>query len=262
MSKVYLVGAGPGDPELLTVRAHKLLCTADVILYDDLVSPEILQLAAPDALVINVGKRCGEKHVTQEQIHALMIAFASRGKLTVRLKSGDPLLFGRANEEMEALESAHVEFEVVPGVTAALAAAATARVSLTDRRCASSVVFTTGHHAASKGKPDWRRLARPDATLAIYMPGSDYASLGMDLLAAGLSANTPCLIISRIASPEQRSYATTLGKLSGQRILPAPALLLVGHVAGRKQSAPHPAQARIPLHEEPVLPAYAARETA
>ena len=253
MSKVYLVGAGPGDPELLTVRAHKLLRTADVILHDDLVSQEILRLAKSDALLISVGKRCGKKRVSQEQIHALMIAFASRGKRTVRLKSGDPLLFGRANEEMEALESAHVAFEVVPGVTAALAAAATARISLTDRRCASSVVITTGHHSAGKGRPDWRGLARPDATLAIYMPGSDYASLKSELMAAGLSANTPCLVLSRIASPEQRSHATRLGKLSEQKILPAPTLVLVGRVAGRTRSAARFAQTWIPAR---------ARETA
>ncbi|MGA8029509.1 MAG: uroporphyrinogen-III C-methyltransferase [Bryobacteraceae bacterium] len=231
MSKVYLVGAGPGDPELLTVKADRLLRTADVILHDDLVSPEILKLSREDATVINVGKRCGVKRISQEHIHALMIFFASEDRKVVRLKSGDPLLFGRAAEEMKALENARIDYEIVPGITAALAAAASARVSLTHRRHASSVVFTTGHHCAGK-EIDWQGIARPDVSLAIYMPGTDYASLVHKLIAAGLPAHTPCILISRIASPEQQSVVTTIAELLKQTPAPAPTLLLIGAAFG------------------------------
>src|SRR5215472_12046844 len=144
MSKVFLVGAGPGDPQLLTVKAYRLLERADVVLHDDLVSSEILELVCPEAVVMNGGKRL----VTQKLIHALLIWFAASAETVVRLKGGDPLLFGRAAEEMEALAGAGVDYEVVPGVTAAVAAAAAAGISLTDRRSCSHVVFTTAHAAS------------------------------------------------------------------------------------------------------------------
>jgi uroporphyrin-III C-methyltransferase len=137
---VYLVGAGPGDPELLTVRASRLLASCDVVLHDDLVPPAILDAANPRAWILNVGKRCGTKNVTQEEINFLMIDQARKGQRIVRLKIGDPLVFGRAAEEMDALRAAGVTFEVVPGITAAFAAAAELQCSLTDRRSASSIV--------------------------------------------------------------------------------------------------------------------------
>jgi uroporphyrin-III C-methyltransferase len=228
MSKVFLVGAGPGDPELLTLKAHRLLRQADVVLHDDLVSHEVLEIARADAVIINVGKRCGSKHVTQGQIHVLMIWFASCGQTVVRLKGGDPLLFGRAAEEMEALTAAQVEYEIVPGITTALAAAAAERIALTDRRICSTVIFTTGHHSAGKEKPGWRGIARSDTTLAIYMPGSDYARLTQELIAAGLSRETPCMVISRVASRDQRAYRSTLSQIAEFPPLPAPSLFLVG----------------------------------
>src|SRR5581483_8146329 len=193
---VYLVGAGPGDPELLTLNAHNLLRSADVILHDELVSAEVLRLANPAAALINVGKRHGTKRITQDQINSLLVHFAAQGSIVVRLKGGDPLIFGRAGEEMEALNNAGIDFEVVPGITAASAAAAAAQVSLTDRRSASTVVFTTPHHCAGKEHSNWLKTARRDATLAIYMPGSDYETLSHDLEAAGFPAETPCLVVS------------------------------------------------------------------
>jgi len=232
---VYLVGAGPGDPELLTVKAHELLRSADVILHDELVSEEILQLARPDAALINVGKRHGEKRVTQEQIHTLLLHFGSQKLTVVRLKGGDPLIFGRAAEEMQALETAGIDFEIVPGVTAALAAAAAAQVSLTDRRTASTVVFTTSHHCAGKENTDWLKMARHDATFAIYMPGSDYESLAQELDAAGFSGETPCLIVSGAATNAQQARRTTLSHLAALSPLPAPSLVLVGEALAQRR---------------------------
>ena len=231
---VYLVGAGPGDPGLLTLKAHKLLGTADVILHDELVSQEILQLARPDANLVNVGKRHGAKRITQEQINTLLIHFAAQGLTVVRLKGGDPLIFGRAGEEMQALEAASIDFEIVPGITAASAAAAAAQVSLTDRRSASTVVFTTPHRCAGKENTDWLRTARRDATLAIYMPGSGYEALAHDLEAAGFSGETPCLIISGAATHRQQARRTTLSQLAGLPPLPAPSLLLIGESLGHR----------------------------
>jgi uroporphyrin-III C-methyltransferase len=149
--KVYLVGAGPGDPELLTRKAWRVLRSADVVLHDDLVSEEILRVLPRAATVINVGKRCGTKGISQTEINQLMVTLARQGKLIARLKNGDPLLFGRAGEEMEALRQAGIEFDVIPGVTAALGAAASAGISLTDRRHASRVVFVTAHRAGGTG---------------------------------------------------------------------------------------------------------------
>jgi uroporphyrin-III C-methyltransferase len=174
---VYLVGAGPGDPELLTVRASRLLATADAILHDDLVPAAVLQRATAEALIINVGKRCGAKSITQPQINALMVEMANAGLSVVRLKSGDPLIFGRAQEEMDALRSASIPFDVVPGVTSALGAAAALRVSLTDRRASSGVHFTTAHRAAKAhgvghGEPDDGLPGfLSDTTLVVYKPG-------------------------------------------------------------------------------------------
>src|SRR5271163_3316263 len=149
-SKVYLVGAGPGDPDLLTVKALRLLRTADVVLHDDLVTPEILKLVSSTAEVQNVGKRCGSKTIRQEEINFLMVTLAASGRQVVRLKSGDPLIFGRAGEEMEALRRAGIEYEIVPGVTSALGAAAAAGIPLTHRQISSTIVLTAGHQASAK----------------------------------------------------------------------------------------------------------------
>ncbi len=190
--KVYLVGAGPGDPELLTVKALRLLRTADVVLHDDLVTPEILKLISPAAEVQNVGKRCGSKTIRQEEINFLMVTRAASGLQVVRLKSGDPLIFGRAGEEMEALRRANIEYEIVPGVTSALGAAAAAGIPLTHRQASSTMVLTAGHRASSgrasaKDDLDWTQFAATESTLVVYMPGSDYGEISSRLKAAGFA---------------------------------------------------------------------------
>ena len=228
--KVFLVGAGPGDPELLTVRALRLLQTADAVLYDDLVAPEILRLIPSTARVHNVGKRCGKKKIQQEEIDFLMIALADSGLQVVRLKSGDPMIFGRAGEEVEALRRAGVPYEIVPGVTSALGAAASAEIPLTYRGKSSAVVFLTAHQAGVGQMANWRKLASSGATLAIYMPGQNYSELAVRLEAAGVGAETPCAVISRASTPHQRKLHTTVGKLSSMPKLPAPTLLVVGEV--------------------------------
>src|ERR1700751_2291702 len=174
--KVYLVGAGPGDPELLTLKALRVLKTAEAVLHDDLVSPEILRLIPSSAQVHNVGKRCGKKNIQQEEINFLMIALADSGLRVVRLKSGDPLIFGRAGEEIEALRKANIEFEIVPGITAALGAAANAQIPLTHRQVASAIVVVTGHRAGSDEFADWPANIPTDATVVVYMPGYEYGS--------------------------------------------------------------------------------------
>jgi uroporphyrin-III C-methyltransferase len=229
--KVYLVGAGPGDPELLTRKAWRVLQSADVVLHDDLVSEEILRVLPRAAQVVNVGKRCGAKGISQDEINERMVSLARSGKIVARLKNGDPLLFGRAGEEMEALREARIEFEVIPGVTAALGAAAVAQISLTDRRHASRVVFVTAHRAGGTGLTNERHIAN-DTTYVIYMPGNRYTELVEELRAAGIGAEIPCVVISRATTKDETIYRTTVGKLPQSPEAAAPSLLIVGSVAG------------------------------
>jgi len=253
-TKVHLVGAGPGDPDLLTIKAHALLRAADLVLHDDLVPPAILALSSPQAIVVNVGKRCGVKKITQLEINRMMIASARRGMKVVRLKSGDPGIFGRLAEELDALEAARIPFEVVPGITAAAAAAASVGVSLTDRRKSSRLIFVSAHQAHEKDqaeKPDWKALAREDATLAIYMPGRDLASLAAELLAAGLHPSTPAVLVSRASTPAQRDWCATLAELSAAPRLDAPSILLVGRSLDRAEKRAHAeSSAYASAHEE------------
>lgn len=236
--RVYLVGAGPGDPELLTARAARLLASADVVLYDDLVPAAVLKMARPEAQVQNVGKRCGVKSITQGEINGLMIANALGGRSVVRLKSGDPLVFGRAAEEMDALREAKVEFEVVPGITAAFAAAAALGLSLTDRRASSSVEFSSGHHATG-GLPEIQ-----EPTRIVYMPGRDFSLLAGEWRAQGLPGDLPCAAISRAAQPDQQITFTTLDALHGLEPGPAPVLVMAGWVLkDRAQDSGHRGQA-------------------
>jgi len=228
--KVFLVGAGPGDPELLTVKALRLLKSADAVLYDDLVSPEILRLIPATAQLHDVGKRCGTKKIQQEEINFLMIAIADSGLQVVRLKSGDPMIFGRAGEEIEALRKAGIAYEVVPGVTSALGAAAVAEIPLTHRRASSALVLITAHQAANSDEADWSKLVGSGATVVIYMPGQRYAQLAEKLKAAGLSGDTPCAIISRATAPDQRTVMTSIDQLQLSPRLAAPTLLIVGEV--------------------------------
>jgi uroporphyrin-III C-methyltransferase len=253
---VYLVGAGPGDPDLLTRKALRLLQCADVVLHDDLVSPEILQLVRSGALTQNVGKRCGQKRITQQQIHARMIDAARQGKIVIRLQGGDPLLYGRAGEEMDALRNAGIQFEIVPGITAAFAAAASAKIPLTDRRLASKVIFLTAHHCKEDVPADFGSAISSDSTLAIYMPGHDYARLQNQLLASGVDPETPCLLISRAMRPGESFHATVVGKLSLAPRVSAPSILLVGLLA----KPPHRADAAIAFSRIEANQSYSALE--
>jgi uroporphyrin-III C-methyltransferase len=245
--KVYLVGAGPGDPELLTVKALRLLRSAEVVLHDDLVTPEILNLIVPGAQIQNVGKRCGNKTMRQEEINFLLVTLAASGRQVVRLKSGDPLIFGRAAEEAEALRKANLPYEIVPGVTSALGAAAATGIPLTHRQYSSTLVLTTGHRAAEdskdgEGGEEWNRFAGAESTLVVYMPGQDYAGLAKRLASAGFAPETPCAVISRATTSEQRLHFTTISHLGRAPRLPAPTLLVVGEVA--KFADLHPASSR------------------
>ena len=222
--KVHLVGAGPGDPELLTLKAARLLATAELVLHDDLVPAAVLALANPRALTVNVGKRCGTKRITQDEINGLMIEKARQGVSIVRLKSGDPLVFGRAAEEMDSLRDAGIPFEVVPGITAAFAAAASLQCSLTDRRTSSSIVFSSGHHA-SDGSAE-----SSEPTRVVYMPGRDFSGLAAEWRAAGVSLDLPCVAVSHAAQPDQQITVTTLRALGSVEAGPTPVLLLAGWV--------------------------------
>jgi uroporphyrin-III C-methyltransferase len=228
---VYLVGAGPGDPDLLTLRALRLLQTADVILPDDLVSDEVLALASPSTLIIPVGKRCGQPRITQAGIHALMLEHAGAGRSVVRLKSGDPLVFGRAAEEIAALTEANIPFEIVPGITAAFAVAAALKTPLTDRGSASKLVFATAHHAADKLEltPNWQGAFPKDATLVVYMPGRRFRLLADELIASGIDGQTPCVAVSKASTPDEQVHQTTLAALEDEAVGPAPVVLLIGH---------------------------------
>jgi uroporphyrin-III C-methyltransferase len=238
---VHIVGAGPGDPDLLTIKAHRLIRAADVILHDDLVSAEVVALAAARALIVNVGKRCGEKKITQEEINRLMVEYARQGLQVVRLKSGDPGVFGRLAEEIDALESAGIFYEIVPGITAGIAAAASMGASLTDRRSSSRIIVITGHQAHVQGGgenfstsgADWRGLAREDATFVIYMPGRNLQRLQHDLLDAGFAPDFPVVIASRVSSPDQREWPTTLAELDDAPPMEAPSILLLGRTFAR-----------------------------
>jgi len=231
MGRVYLIGAGPGDPQLLTVKAARVLASADIILHDALVTQEILELASPKARLIDVGKRCGQKLLTQDEINAHLIHASSVASVVVRLKSGDPLIFGRAGEEIEALQSAGVEFEIIPGITSALAAAAAARVSLTDRRFASQVLFTTAHRKNGEMALDSTSAVTPGTTVVVYMPGAAYAGLGSALIQGGLDPQTPCVVVSCAARKSQQMHWTDIAGLWTLSGISAPALLIAGRVA-------------------------------
>lgn len=254
--KVYLVGAGPGDPDLLTLKALRLLQSANAVFHDDLVSPAILELISPSAQVHNVGKRSGAKKITQGEINFLMTSLASLGLTVVRLKGGDPLIFGRAGEEIEALRRANIEYEIVPGVTAAFGAAAAAGIPLTHRQLSHAVVFLTGQHAAGIQEADWQKFVSSGATLVIYMP-HDPGAIASKLKGAGLEDETPCAIVSRATRADQQVHVTTLAKIPHTPRSSAPSLLIVGDVVRFAESSVLPAQSHsanvVPLAEMQML---------
>lgn len=232
--KIHLVGAGPGAADLLTLRAASLLRKADVVLHDDLVPAEVLELCHASAQIINVGKRCGNKSRSQEQINALMIWHAreTEAQTIVRLKSGDPAVFGRLGEEIDALRRVGIEFEVVPGVTAASAAAASAGITLTDRHAASSLMVVTAHNI--RGEKLRATGFDPQRTsFAVYMPGPDYEKTARELEEAGVDANMPCLLVSHAGRKSEQRCFMTLHDLAFSRGAAAPAILIVGKVARR-----------------------------
>jgi uroporphyrin-III C-methyltransferase len=249
---VTLVGAGPGDPELLTVKAVKAIAAATVLLVDDLVSDEIVALARPGTRVIHVGKRGGCRSTPQSFIEKLMLAAVREGEHVVRLKGGDPFIFGRGGEEVEHLRAEGIEPVVVNGITAGLAAATSLGVPLTHREHAHGVLFITGHAQHGAAGPDWRALAATarDAriTLVIYMGVSGAARIEQELL-SGLPAATPVAIVQRASLPDSRQVVTTLGDLAGtieREQLASPAVIVVGDVvSGVAAVAEQQAQARV-----------------
>ncbi|MGR6466609.1 siroheme synthase CysG [Rhizobium sp. PAMB 3182] len=235
IGRVTLVGAGPGDAELLTLKAVRALQAADVILFDDLVSPEVLELARREAKRMLVGKRGGRESCRQEDINDMMVAFARAGKRVVRLKAGDPVIFGRAGEEITRLQNEGIAVDIVPGITSASAMAARLGVSLTHRDCAQSVRFVTGH--SKKGELpediDWKALSDPTATTIFYMGGRTAAKIEARLVGAGLSASTPVVIMSSVSRSNERRWTGTLGGLGAamQEIgVDEPVLIGVGRV--------------------------------
>lgn len=245
--KVTLVGAGPGDPELLTLKALKAIQAATVLLVDDLVSPEVVAHAAPTARIVHVGKRGGCKSTPQAFIERLMLMAAREGETVVRLKGGDPFIFGRGGEEVEHLRAAGIEVEIISGITSGLAAAASLGVALTHRDHAHGVIFITGHAQKGGGAPDWRALAATarDArlTLVIYMGVSSAARIEQDLL-TGLPAETPVAIVQRASLPDQRHAVTRLGDLAAtiaREQLASPSVIVVGDVVRGIAAASHAA---------------------
>jgi uroporphyrin-III C-methyltransferase/precorrin-2 dehydrogenase/sirohydrochlorin ferrochelatase len=225
---VYLVGAGPGDPDLMTLKALRILGHADVVLHDDLLTPEILALIPSKARVEAVGKRHNDRQVTQQEINRRLCEYAAAGQTVVRLKGGDGAIFGRASEEMDALRAAGISFAIVPGVTAASAAAAAAGVSLTDRRIGSALVFLTAQRCKGNPPPNWKAIAQLGGTTAIYMPGGHEDDLARQLMDSGVAAGTSCFVIARASRPDEQVIETTVGELAGRPKLPAPAILLIG----------------------------------
>lgn len=233
---VWLVGAGPGDPELLTLKARRIIETADAIVHDALSPREVLAWARPGAELHDVGKRCGRACRAQPEINALLVRLARAGRHVVRLKGGDPLVFGRGGEELAALAAAGIPCEVVPGVTAACAAAAAAQVSLTERGRCRAVVLATGHEApALPGHAvRWADYAKLDATLCIYMGRHRAGKISAELQAGGLAADTSVLLVAAAATPAQLILPATLGTMAAvaeSAETSGPMLILVGDVA-------------------------------
>lgn len=246
---VALVGAGPGSEDLITLRAHRLLMEADVIAYDALVPEAIVSLGRRDAERISVGKRKGCHSKTQDEINALLVTLGREGKRVVRLKSGDPLVFGRAGEEMAALREANISYEIVPGVTSALAAAADFELPLTLRGVSSSLVFTTGHDLKGKSLPDWARLALSGATVAIYMGRTNAAEVSNRLAQAGLSPDTAVAVVENASLGHRRLFHGTLADLPSlekRDDLDGPVMTIVGDaVAGASFENSEPLATRI-----------------
>jgi uroporphyrin-III C-methyltransferase / precorrin-2 dehydrogenase / sirohydrochlorin ferrochelatase len=227
------VGAGPGDPNLLTLRALQLMQQADVVLHDRLVSPEILALVRREAEVLDTGKRCGERHLSQSVINRMMIAMAREGKRVLRLKGGDPSIFGRMGEELEALAAAGIPYQVVPGITAASGCAAYAGIPLTHREYSSQCVLVTAHGKDGAKEPDWQSLARCGQTLVFYMSRVEAGSICRKLIDHGLPPATDAALVAdgtRVTQEVITATVATLPDVLAGRKIKAPALIIVGEV--------------------------------
>lgn len=250
--EVYIVGAGPGDPNLLTLRALQLMQQADVVLHDRLVPAEILALVRREAEVLDVGKRCGEHHLSQAEINRMMVAMARAGKRVVRLKGGDPSIFGRLGEELEALAAAGIPYQVVPGITAATGCAAYAGIPLTHRDYSSQCVLVTARGKDDSNEPDWEALARPGQTLVFYMSRLEAETICRKLIDHGLSPATGAALVvdgTRMSQEVIVATVATLPHVLAARRITAPALIIVGEVARLHQrlswfgQIPQPARA-------------------
>ncbi len=253
---VYLVGAGPGDPGLITVRGLELIASADVVLYDRLAPEQLLRGARPEAELVYVGKKPGEPAVEQSETERLMVEAARQGRSVVRLKGGDPFVFGRGGEEGETLAAAGIDFEVVPGVTAGIAAPAYAGIPVTHRDDASAVAFVTGHEDPEKAESalDWEALARFPGTLVLYMGIKRLARITALLMEAGREAGEPAAAVERGTQPSQRSVVATLGTIAAaveRERIGAPAVIVVGPVAARSENLAW--LERRPLHGRRVV---------
>ncbi|RJG07004.1 uroporphyrinogen-III C-methyltransferase [Noviherbaspirillum cavernae] len=231
--KVFLVGAGPGDPELLTIKAAKAIARADVILVDDLVNPAILEHALADARIIPVGKRAGRHSTPQEFIERLMVAEARAGHCVVRLKGGDPFMFGRGGEELECLVQEGIDVEAINGISSGFAAPAAIGVPLTHREWSNGAIFVTGYSKTGERGPDWKKLAKLNMTLVIYMGIASCREIQEALLAGGKSAATPAAVVHSATLDAQMQLVTTLGELPeamSRARLGSPGIILIGEV--------------------------------
>ncbi|KNC65959.1 siroheme synthase CysG [Pseudoalteromonas ardens] len=236
--EVYVVGAGPGDPELLTLKALQLMQQADVVVYDYLVSDEIMELVRRDADLICVGKRAGHHSVKQEDTNQMLVELAQQGKKVCRIKGGDPFIYGRGGEEVQVLAAANIRYQIVPGITAAAGCSAYAGIPLTHRDHAQAIQFVTGHCKKEGQELDWQSLAKPNQTLAIYMGVIKSPHIQAQLLAHGRSEHTPVAIVENGTRKSQRVVTTELGQLAAQieaNNIQSPALLIIGEVAALHQ---------------------------
>lgn len=234
--KVYLVGAGPGDPGLITVKGLELLRTADVVFYDALANPLLLRECREDAELIDAGKRARDHHLSQWQTNELLVKHAQEGKTVVRLKGGDPFLFGRGAEEAEELRKAGVEVHVVPGVSSSISVPELAGIPVTHRDHASLVTFVTGHEKDGRGgdRVDWKALAEGHGTIVVLMGLGNAAGISKGLIEGGMSPETPAAVICKGSTPEQRVEVTVLSRLAdtiSEKGLEAPGIMVIGDVA-------------------------------
>jgi uroporphyrin-III C-methyltransferase/precorrin-2 dehydrogenase/sirohydrochlorin ferrochelatase len=238
-ARVHLVGAGPGDPELLTLRAARLLASADVVVYDHLVSDQVLDLVRADAQRIYAGKRRDNHSMPQAEINRLLVKLAKEGKRVVRLKGGDPFVFGRGGEEMRELARHGVAFDVVPGVTAANGVSCYAGIPLTHRDFAQTCIFTTGHLKDGSADLDWDSLVRPRQTVVIYMGLNALPGICAQLRAHGMRTGMPVAVVERATTPQQRVVSATLADIAervAEAKLESPSLIIVGEVVRLRES--------------------------